>query len=194
MKKCSICGDMKLLAEFSKAGGGRYAGFCKPCRNMREKIKRAKDPTYKQKAAARDKAWRERNPEAAARSDKKKSEKYKEANRKKINATAREYQRAKRKRDMDAYREEQRIYREANPEKFKEYRERDKEKRSARRKVHYALEKGEIERPSKCQCCLTEGPVQAHHPDYEKPLEISWLCIECHNMLHVSQRDRDLSI
>jgi len=27
--------------------------------------------------------------------------------------------------------------------------------------------------------------IQAHHPDYSKPLEVIYLCVYCHHKLHV---------
>jgi hypothetical protein len=44
------------------------------------------------------------------------------------------------------------------------------------------LKRGEIER-GLCLLCGGEK-VEAHHNDYTKPLDIIWLCSECHQWLH----------
>lgn len=36
--------------------------------------------------------------------------------------------------------------------------------------------------PEPCPC--GEEKAEMHHPDYDKPLEVQWLCRECHLELH----------
>lgn len=58
----------------------------------------------------------------------------------------------------------------------------------ARKVVHHAVRKGLIVRPTKCEKCgrtpklKANGKpnIQAHHHDYSKPLEIEWVCPNCH--------------
>ncbi len=58
----------------------------------------------------------------------------------------------------------------------------------ARGKVHAAIKKGILTRPSSCSKCgspdkkLRDGrtAIQAHHEDYSKPLDVEWLCVRCH--------------
>lgn len=54
-----------------------------------------------------------------------------------------------------------------------------------------ALEKGIIVRKSKCEKCGGTGTfkdgrtaIQAHHHDYNKPLDVMWLCQSCHHEWH----------
>jgi hypothetical protein len=55
-----------------------------------------------------------------------------------------------------------------------------------------AIEKGLLVRPDRCQECGGDGrafrdgrhPIQAHHCDYNKPLEVMWLCQPCHHDWH----------
>ena len=35
-----------------------------------------------------------------------------------------------------------------------------------------------------CEACQSEENVEAHHKDYTKPMDITWLCRLCHNELH----------
>lgn len=61
------------------------------------------------------------------------------------------------------------------------YRKRFPEKQRARRILQYHLRKGRIIK-SLCKCGVKD--VQAHHPDYSKPLEVVWLCSFCHGLKH----------
>lgn len=54
-----------------------------------------------------------------------------------------------------------------------------------------AVEKGLVLRGSHCQACGAAGEmkdgrstIQAHHPDYNKPLDVEWLCQKCHHKWH----------
>ena len=41
--------------------------------------------------------------------------------------------------------------------------------------------------PEPCQLCGADGQ-HRHHPDYDKPYEIVWLCESCHHKLHPRNR------
>jgi hypothetical protein len=45
-----------------------------------------------------------------------------------------------------------------------------------------ALKLGTLVRPKICSECHqpSDYPIQAHHKDYDKPLDITWLCFPCH--------------
>ena len=62
--------------------------------------------------------------------------------------------------------------------------EKHKEKWVARAKLRYAVKKGEIKKPVRCEVCEEAKPLQGHHPDYNKPLEVVWLCTGCHADSH----------
>lgn len=57
-----------------------------------------------------------------------------------------------------------------------------KEKTSARNKVNHAIKAGKLKRMP-CEKCDT-NKTEAHHDDYSKPLEVTWLCVACHNIFH----------
>jgi hypothetical protein len=60
-----------------------------------------------------------------------------------------------------------------------------KKKRYARYLTSYALKTNQIVKPSHCELCmLNDKPITAHHIDYGKPLEITWLCTSCHGVVH----------
>lgn len=54
----------------------------------------------------------------------------------------------------------------------------------ARRKLNNAVRKGLIKRAECCEVCDKRGPVDAHHMDYAKPLDVVWLCEACHGESH----------
>lgn len=55
----------------------------------------------------------------------------------------------------------------------------------ARTVFRRAVARGKIIRPKKCQSCLRKtSPIQGHHPDYSKPLDVLWVCRPCHESIH----------
>ena len=57
--------------------------------------------------------------------------------------------------------------------------------------LEYALKKGIVKAKKKCEECkevkvFRDGRtgVHAHHPDYNKPLTVMWLCQKCHYAWH----------
>jgi len=55
--------------------------------------------------------------------------------------------------------------------------------KQARRKLMYAVQMGLIEKQP-CEVCGTIKNVHAHHSDYQKPLEVRWLCSVDHGKEH----------
>jgi hypothetical protein len=49
--------------------------------------------------------------------------------------------------------------------------------------VHEALKSGRLIRAEACEKC-GHPTVEAHHESYSKPLEVNWLCRDCHKALH----------
>ena len=73
---------------------------------------------------------------------------------------------------------------EAHCREARAYRSRHPEKTKAHRAVSRAVKTGEIHRPSICEGCFQEKFVHGHHSDYDKHLDVDWLCTECHTELH----------
>lgn len=59
-----------------------------------------------------------------------------------------------------------------------------RDKHIARSKVARAVKNGIIIKPDTCENCGDKEPLQGHHEDYTKPLEVRWLCRICHLDLH----------
>lgn len=54
----------------------------------------------------------------------------------------------------------------------------------ARQMVYLALRIGALVRPEVCECCGERKKLTAHHEDYQKPLDVQWLCHLCHAEKH----------
>lgn len=54
----------------------------------------------------------------------------------------------------------------------------------ARQKLYYAIRRGYVIRPASCDRCGIACKPEAHHHDYSNPLDVVWLCRECHTTEH----------
>ncbi|UBH21922.1 hypothetical protein LAU42_09105 [Macrococcus armenti] len=125
----------------------------------------------KQKYKDKAKRWRKENPERVREN----SVNYRQKNAEKLRVKKREY--------LD--REE---VKESIARRFREYRKDEGflKKERARGMVNKRLLSGKIVKPNKCEVCCSEGYVEAHHEDYDKPLEVVWVCKKCHENIHHS--------
>ncbi len=69
----------------------------------------------------------------------------------------------------------------------KKYRAKNKKKTKAHRKVQYEVSIGNLS-SKPCEVCGNENSV-AHHDDYDKPLDIRWLCHKHHKEWHEENGD-----
>lgn len=67
--------------------------------------------------------------------------------------------------------------------------ERYPEKIKARQRIYYHKRAGNII-PGVCETCGTDKRIEAHHLDYDDPLNVIWLCNECHRELHQKEREQ----
>jgi len=52
-------------------------------------------------------------------------------------------------------------------------------------KVKTAVDSGKLVKPDNCEeCGKPQKNLHGHHEDYEKPLEVIWLCPICHRAKH----------
>jgi len=58
-----------------------------------------------------------------------------------------------------------------------------KNRYKARYTITGMLQRGKLKRKP-CEKCSTTESIHAHHDDYNKPLEIRWLCAKCHREWH----------
>lgn len=57
--------------------------------------------------------------------------------------------------------------------------------------LELAIKRGQIVRPGRCEKCGSvdsfrdgRSAIQGHHTDYNKPLDVMWLCQKCHHEWH----------
>jgi hypothetical protein len=68
--------------------------------------------------------------------------------------------------------------------------------------VEKAILRGRMIRGSLCEACgkdpgkFSDGrsAIQAHHDDYNKPLEVRWMCQPCHHEWHKNNRAKPLEV
>lgn len=144
-------------------------GVCQKCRRrayqreyQRRWARENDTPEKRARRAEATRAWREENPE-------------------------RDKQRWQAYQQTDAYKEYQRRYRDENRvtlnrKNLERYHASDKTKWRAREAVAAALRRGDLKRES---CLFCDDPkVHAHHHDYDKPLDVTWLCAIHHGLAH----------
>lgn len=54
--------------------------------------------------------------------------------------------------------------------------------------LHEAIRKGLIRKPKRCSRCKKIKRLDGHHYDYDKPLNVWWLCRKCHKDVHAYQK------
>jgi len=172
MKKCKVCESNKEVSDFYKNHDD-----CKECWKAYCK-RRNQTPEGKEKRRLLVSSWRERNPEKVKEQTRRSLEKNKD----KINERRRTPERRK------VNNESVKNWRKNNPERFAETekarRLQDRPKELARNYVYKQISRGKLIRPSLCEKCCKECKPEAHHEDYEKRLEIIWLCKTCHRHTH----------
>ncbi len=90
-----------------------------------------------------------------------------------------------------------------NTERARRYRKTKKGMENVRNSVYRSIKKypykqkaryilrdnilsGKVIKPKKCISCGKVKKLEGHHIDYDKPLEVLWLCRSCHCKLHKS--------
>lgn len=160
MKQCSRCQKAKPLSEFWK-DSGQKDGRAVWCRECSLEYRRE---------------WRKNNLEKARATDRKnKRDEVKRKGRQHFRDTYNEWyaNNADHKRQYEA-----------------ERRKKNKKKKWAQNKLNKAVQRGEIVRPSTCSQCGEQKRVDGHHPDYNKPYDVVWLCRSCHTKLTYAENGK----
>lgn len=193
-KVCLRCRQEKPLTEFTKnkARSDGLDAYCKTCE--REKRKALRESGYYKEYAEKNRA----KINAQAR-------KYYHADPEKFRARRRAYGASERgkkvvaeynhkhwmeTRDDPEWKEKRRArakqYRLEHQEEHRldsaRQREKFPDETKAKSIVNHAIRDGKLARQP-CEICGVE-PAQAHHDDYNYPLEVRWLCQTCHARWH----------
>jgi len=175
-KRCTKCGETKHRSEFNRDSHKKSGlqSSCKRCQRIASRKWREKNP---EKAAERNRRWHRENRERVSENNKRWN-----------------------KENPDRRAELNRRWTEQNRDRAaahaKAKRERYPQKEQARAEVRRALRQGRLVRPEYCEECGGEGrpykdgrsPIQAHHDDYSRPLDVRWLCRDCHIATHHGER------
>lgn len=55
-------------------------------------------------------------------------------------------------------------------------------------RVRYAIQRGALVRATACEGCgASGGRIEAAHHDYQRPLDVQWLCVPCHRLWDAQQ-------
>jgi ribosomal protein S27AE len=153
-KTCTKCGLEKLLDAFQPNPNGRY-GRKSTCRECNLKATREWRQTNRDKVRAQKRRFWTRHKDRL--------------NEVRRDPAQREHQNALRR---EAYRQDpRRVLSQVDPVK-----------RYARFRVWQAVNSGQLVRGD-CVFCGASN-AQAHHEDYSKPLEVTWMCPRCHSAYH----------
>ena len=103
-------------------------------------------------------------------------------------------------RDKERFKEIVKQYKDANPQEVFATRlkiwERDHSRLNCYRVVEAALNAGAIVKSEVCCVCgvrdvdAGKHGLHKHHFDYDKPLDVVWLCTKCHGQIHKVIRER----
>jgi mono/diheme cytochrome c family protein len=55
---------------------------------------------------------------------------------------------------------------------------------AAQQAVKAAIKTGRLVRWPGCAACHRKRGLEAHHADYDRPLDVVWLCMKCHKAAH----------
>jgi hypothetical protein len=158
-KVCSKCG-----VEWGLDGFHRGAKWCKICKNEQRR-------KYYQVNRNRISKYRSELRRNNLNEIREKERKYRHSIRSKLCERDRKYYQTNKEKIRDY---------------IKRYRQANRKKCDATSKLCRAIKQGLLQRSKICEMaddsCL--GQIEAHHDDYDKPLEVRWLCKSHHRRLH----------
>lgn len=168
---CTKCGKDLPIEDFKMTKNRGKPYRMKQCKECLIDYKHQHYLKDKEKYKARAKARVEKDPEGHKKYLRDKWHGDLDENRRK----ARERATSERGRELNRLRS--RKYRANTEGDFKD---------KVRSEVYQAVKSGKLIRPDKCSKCGCDCKPEAHHEDYTKSLEVTWLCKDCHEKIHHS--------
>lgn len=138
---------------------------------------------YKDRELERAKKYREEHKEEI----REKSKIYRQKHREEILKYNREYYIKNKEKEQVRCRK----YKDEHQKELREYAQHIREETGyAHDKVYYAIKTGKITKKP-CEVCGSMS-AEAHHCDYNKPLDVMWLCKKCHTEWHKNNKPKHL--
>lgn len=200
MKICKTCEILKDENEFGldrqKSDGLNC--YCKVCIKKRSKLQKQKNHNYYEKyrknyVKENKEKLKEKRLESYYLNLEKRREQSKrsyEKNKKEIavrRAKKRKIQEEKEKIRL-RHKEWRKLNRTRVGEITSEWKKRNPQKAAAHTLILWAVRTGVIVKSEFCQECKKIGKVEGHHIDYSRPLDVIWLCKNCHSKKHAIYR------
>ena len=185
MPVCSRCGEEKFDDEFyrDKRKSNGLTSHCKACASVAASGYYGRN---KAKVDARSREWRESNAEYLREYRRKRYQEYADEFRRYREANAARH-RLRSKADWAAIKADPvklERYRAAAVKRNLKWQRENPEKVACYRVYRKALADGTIECQGYCEFCSVEVGLVGHHEDYSKPLDVIWLCGDCHRKVH----------
>lgn len=196
MKNCIRCKLTKSLDSFTKlkaSKDGCYT-YCRECvkkRHIQRKEKRTEEE--KEKLKRQQEKYRTENRLKINEDARKVFWENREKTLEKNRACYYKYQaeialRRKEKRNSEDAKVKENLrmkeWRTKNPQSFRSsirrWQQTNKEKHNCHQRVSRAVKDGTLIRKLNCEECGKECKTEGHHEDYNKPLDVIWLCRRCH--------------
>ncbi len=171
VKRCIACGVEKPRTDFHRRAVA-YDGLSPQCKRCKNANNRAYVAEHREHLLEKKRAFYARPEKRAARNAA--AARYRTENPEKSAAACERWRKSPAGRARVAA-------------WFRDYGKHDeavRRKVDARVRVKLALKTGQLHKPDACESCHTRGKVEAHHIDYSRPLEVTWLCRRCHSALH----------
>lgn len=158
---CTCCNIEKSFDEFGNSNKGKWGKReqCKDCLRIKNRIYSKNNPEIMR---AKHKRWVDKNK-----------------------PHMREYNRNRYEANAEIMRQRSNERRRKTGNKaVHDYRAKYPYKKKAHTFLEYAVFYGMVIRPDSCSKCDVQCKPQGHHLDYNKPLDVIWLCTKCHGKEH----------
>lgn len=96
----------------------------------------------------------------------------------------RKYKRAWRRNNIEKAAATERKWNAIRRERKTKWKAANPEKIHAHSAVDTAVRAGTLVKPDTCSDCGATGRIHGHHADYSRPLDVEWLCTDCHFRRH----------